>query len=159
MTNNIFFLSILYKCSRLSIWLLFYFGIEGKRSKAPPCLIRPLPWILFLPTLIVLRYTRVILSLISICFGYDEIEASTMVTFLHQSRRTIRHIADEGKRKQNQFNPIAQNSAQSTMEYTKLFILSILSNLTNLLIHPADANKVYNNKTSVNYIILFYYSY
>lgn len=122
--------------------------IDGRRAKAPATLIRPLPWVFFLPTLVVLRYTRVILSLLSICFGYDEIEASTMVTFLHQSRRTIRHIAHEGKRKQSKQLTKTQRQ-HSSMEYAKRIVLSFLSNLRNLVSFAPDTIKLHSNKTSV----------
>lgn len=117
--------------------------VDGKRAKAPASLVRPLNWFLFLPTLVALRFVRVILSLVSISLGFDEIEASTMVTFLHDSRRNIRHVLVEAK----------QNKPRSSsIEYAKKFVLSILSNLINLISHtpPDSTNKVHSNKTSVN---------
>lgn len=121
--------------------------VDGKRARAPASLVRPLPWVFFLPTLVALRYTRVILSLISICFGYDEIEASTMVSFLHQSRRTIRHITHEAQR--SKLNHVTQNQLHSSIEYAKRLGLSFLSNLSNLISQAPDTMKVHNNKTSV----------
>lgn len=128
--------------------LLSIYVIDGKRAKPPASLVRPLPWVFFLPTLVVLRYTRVILSLLSICFGYDEIEASTMVTFLHQSRRNIRNIAQEGQRKRSK-QLTKKKRQHSSMEYAKWIVLSFLSNLSNLVYPAPDTIKLHSNKTSV----------
>ena len=44
-----------------------------------PEIIRPLPWVLFLPTLIILRLVRVTLNIGATVLGYTEIEPSTAV--------------------------------------------------------------------------------
>lgn len=85
---------------------------------------------------------RVMLSLVSICLGFDEIEGSTMVTFLHESRRTIRQIMVEGKRNKHR---------SSTIDHAKQSILSFLFNLRVFVSQtPTNATiNVHNNKTSV----------
>lgn len=109
----------------------------------PAVLIRPLPWVLFLPALVVIRYIRVILSLLSICCGFEEIEASTMVTFLHKSRRNVRQISTEAKRNKTV-------NQCSSITYIKRSILSFLSNLSKFQIPTkSNPNKIQSNKTSV----------
>lgn len=114
---------------------------DGKRGKAPASLVRPLPWLFFLPILVFLRYTRVILSFISLCCGFDGIKASTMVSFLHQSRRNIRQITLEAKQNSKHRN--------SSIESVQMAILSLLSNLSNLVGQTSERMNVHNNKTSV----------
>lgn len=134
---------------------IFYNLLDAKKSVN---LIRPLPWILFLPTLVALRYTRVILSLLSICLGYDEIEVSTMVTWLHQSRRTIRHIVLEANRNE-QLKAAAQSHTNNDTNNTsidcfKRIILSLVSNLSGLIFSTPYTIAVHNNKTSVKFPLL-----
>lgn len=117
---------------------------DGKRAKAPAVLVRPLPWIFFLPALIVMRYTRVILSLVSICCGFNEIESTTMVTFLHQTRRNARQISNEAKR-----NQIKETQQYSWIAHVKRIFLLVLSNLSKLITPASDPIKVHSNKTSV----------
>lgn len=125
---------------------VFFYNADGKRSKAPVGLVRPLPWVFFLPTLVALRLTRVMLSLVSICFGFDEIEASTMVGFLHESRRSVRQVLIEVKRNKASH----QNHHQdSSIDCVKQMALSFLSNLRILFSETPDKTKTHNNKTSV----------
>lgn len=83
------------------------------------------------------------LSLISICCGFDEIEASTMVVFLQQSRRHIRQIVNEAQRKR------VKETQQCSIDYIRRVFLSVVSNLLKLISPTSDSVKVHNNKTSV----------
>lgn len=104
---------------------------------------------LFLPTLVALRYARFILSLLSICIGYDEIEASTMVEWFHQSRQSLRHIVHEA-RKHEQRNAANQNQNHHTpIDYFKRIILSLLSNVSRFIFPTPFRIAVHSNKTSV----------
>lgn len=135
------------KCFFYENYYKYFFKskIDGKRAaKAPAVLVRPLPWVFFLPALVLMRYTRVMLSLISICCGFDEIEASTMVAFLHQSRRNVHQINNQAAR-----NRINETQQCSTIAYVNQFFLSVLSNLCKLISCTSDPAKVHSNKTSV----------
>lgn len=138
----LFFFLLLIGINLLTLLVFFITWADGKRAKAPASLVRPLNWFLFLPTLVALRMVRVMLSLVSICLGFNEIEGSTMVTFLHESRRTIRQILVEGKRNKHR---------SSTIDYAKQSILSFLFNLSTFVSQtPTNATTiVQNNKTSV----------
>lgn len=122
---------------------------DGKRAKTPPILIRPLPWIFFLPALIILRYTRVIVSLISICIGFDEITATTMVSYLHQSRRNIRSIIHKAKP-----NVRFTFKDNSLIDCAKYALSTIIPNFKIVFLDVFGINKtiVYKPiKTSVNH--------
>ncbi|XP_053996471.1 uncharacterized protein LOC128886008 isoform X1 [Hylaeus anthracinus] len=55
-------------------------------------LVRPLPWILFLPGLVILRIVRVALNAGAFVLRYPRIEPSGMVKFLQKSRRRLRAL-------------------------------------------------------------------
>lgn len=135
----IFFLII--DANLLTTCYLLLVEADGKRAKAPASLVRPLNWFFFLPTLVALRFIRVMLSLVSICLGFDEIEASTMVTFLHESRRNIRQVLLEAKHRNKRRHSVIY-------DYVKQQVLSFLTSLSALISQTSDTNKVHN-KTSV----------
>ncbi|XP_058831438.1 uncharacterized protein LOC131690015 [Topomyia yanbarensis] len=68
----------------------------GKIS-APP-LIRPLPWILFLPALIGLRLARIALSFLALMVGKPPVSPATVVCFLQNKRRKLRALKYRGQR-------------------------------------------------------------
>ncbi|XP_043515392.1 surface protein-like isoform X2 [Frieseomelitta varia] len=53
-------------------------------------LVRPLPWLLFLPGLVILRMIRIGLNMGAYVLGYPEIQASGMVKFVQRTRRRLR---------------------------------------------------------------------
>ncbi|XP_076644840.1 uncharacterized protein LOC143354546 [Halictus rubicundus] len=55
-------------------------------------LVRPLPWILFIPGLVILRIIRGGLNVGAFILGYPRVEAIEMVKFLQKSRRRLRAI-------------------------------------------------------------------
>ncbi|XP_015436175.1 PREDICTED: uncharacterized protein LOC107191613 isoform X2 [Dufourea novaeangliae] len=55
-------------------------------------LVRPLPWILFLPSLVILRIIRGGLNVGAFLLGYPRIEPSGMVKFMQKSRRRLRAL-------------------------------------------------------------------
>lgn len=117
--------------------------LVGRKGKATAGLIRPLPWIVFLPTLIVLRYTRIILSLAAICLGFDDIEASTMVTYFHDVRRYIHKIRRDG---QPQGSPQKENRSF----YPESIGKALVNGISSVCAWPISGDaKVQNNKTLV----------
>lgn len=64
---------------------------------APP-LIRPLPWLLFLPALIALRLVRVVLSFLALMLGKPPVYPVTVVSFLQNKRRKLRALKYRGQR-------------------------------------------------------------
>uniref|UniRef100_A0A182JQQ0 Uncharacterized protein n=1 Tax=Anopheles christyi TaxID=43041 RepID=A0A182JQQ0_9DIPT len=71
----------------------------GSNISGPP-LIRPLPWLLFLPALIVLRMVRSALSLGARFIGRGPVLPSNMVAFLQNKRRKLRALKYRGQRLQ-----------------------------------------------------------
>nr|XP_040241174.2 nucleolar protein dao-5 [Anopheles coluzzii] len=71
----------------------------GSNISGPP-LIRPLPWLLFLPALIVLRMVRSTLSLGARFIGRGPVLPSSMVGFLQNKRRKLRALKYRGQRLQ-----------------------------------------------------------
>lgn len=68
----------------------------NKTTISAPPLIRPLPWILFLPFLIVLRMARCSLSLIALVIGKQPVDAKVMVYSLQNFRRKLRAFKYRG---------------------------------------------------------------
>lgn len=67
---------------------------EEKKSS----LVRPLPWLIFLPALVALRSTRIALSIGSFLIGYDWIDATDFVSHIQTCRRKVRAIKYQGLR-------------------------------------------------------------
>ncbi|XP_043480146.1 uncharacterized protein LOC122509897 isoform X2 [Leptopilina heterotoma] len=59
-------------------------------------LVRPLPWILFLPGLILLRAVRIALNVGAFICGYPQIQPSGIVKFIQKRRRQLRTIKNNG---------------------------------------------------------------
>ncbi|XP_076621240.1 uncharacterized protein LOC143341838 isoform X4 [Colletes latitarsis] len=55
-------------------------------------LVRPLPWILFLPSLVMLRIVRAGLNVGAFVLGYPKIQSSGVVKFVQKSRRRLRAL-------------------------------------------------------------------
>jgi len=65
--------------SRRLNWI--YVSDEKESGKTE--LVRPLPWLLFLPCLMILRLIRVIVNIGAFIFNYPKITSSEMVCHLH----------------------------------------------------------------------------
>ncbi|XP_058461921.1 uncharacterized protein LOC131436937 isoform X2 [Malaya genurostris] len=70
----------------------------GKINITAPPLIRPLPWLLFLPALIALRLIRMSLSFLALMLGKPPIYPATVVYFLQNKRRKLRALKYRGQR-------------------------------------------------------------
>lgn len=72
---------------------------DVKKPKCKPAaLVRPLPWILFLPALLSIRCTRTLLSILSVLLGYDPIAPADAVSSIQWSRRKLRAVKYQGLR-------------------------------------------------------------
>ncbi|XP_071860284.1 uncharacterized protein isoform X2 [Bombus fervidus] len=81
-------------------------------------LIRPLPWFLFLPGLVILRIIRCTINIGAYIFGYPRIQPSTMVKFMQRSRRRLRALNSKiGKSvRRSPANKVATPDEKSTTE-------------------------------------------
>lgn len=122
---------------------------DGKKLKASKGLVRPLPWILFLPTLVLLRYTRIALSLVSICVGFDEIEASAMTSFFHDSRQSLRIITFITAKRRTDKKTYNSSYLALARHYLSLLMFK-LSSMFGKTSNAVNVDESHNNKTSVN---------
>ncbi|XP_043589120.1 paternally-expressed gene 3 protein-like isoform X2 [Bombus pyrosoma] len=94
-------------------------------------LIRPLPWFLFLPGLVILRIIRCTINVGAYVFGYSTIEPSGMVKFVQRSRRRLRtlnlKIAKSMRR-----GPTNKDKRLTMIEAKKALIRSIRLTLSTL---------------------------
>ncbi|XP_058797946.1 uncharacterized protein LOC131668102 isoform X5 [Phymastichus coffea] len=87
------------------------FTEENGKSFGKPELVRPLPWIVFLPTILMLRVFRASINAVVVILGYPTVEPSDMIRVVQRGRRRLRTI------KTSALKSIRQNQssvAQST---------------------------------------------
>lgn len=74
---------------------------DSTRPQGKPAgLIRPLPWLLFLPALILIRIVRSTVSFLSQMLGSESIEPAELVAYLQMGRRKLRALKYQGLRLQ-----------------------------------------------------------
>ncbi|XP_076287919.1 uncharacterized protein LOC143212714 isoform X5 [Lasioglossum baleicum] len=78
-------------------------------------LVRPLPWILFLPGLVILRIIRGGLNAGAFLFGYPRVEAIVMVKFLQKSRRRLRAFHLRAAKSSRRRDKILMKSIRSSL--------------------------------------------
>ncbi|XP_025990099.1 uncharacterized protein LOC105202133 isoform X2 [Solenopsis invicta] len=72
---------------------------ENRKDSGKPCLVRPLPWLLFLPSLVMLRVIKVTMNVGAFILGYSQITSSGMIRFVQISRRYLNAAMNKGKEK------------------------------------------------------------
>lgn len=85
---------------------------ENGKSFRSVELVRPLPWILFLPGLVILRGIRFTWNIGGFIIGYPEIHPGDIVTTLQTVRRRLRTIRMNGVKRMRKIRP-ANNREQS----------------------------------------------
>ncbi|XP_055608298.1 uncharacterized protein LOC129755708 [Uranotaenia lowii] len=70
----------------------------GKMNISAPPLIRPLPWLLFIPALIYMRLIRSALSLMALMMGWRPILPEHVVSWLQNKRRKLRALKYRGQK-------------------------------------------------------------
>lgn len=79
-------------------------------------LVRPLPWVLFLPGLVILRIIRVSLNVGAFVLGYPRIQPSGMVKFVQKGRRRLRAFNLKAVKSARRCNKLATPDEKSTTE-------------------------------------------
>lgn len=79
-------------------------------------LVRPLPWILFLPGLVILRIIRVGLNVGAFVLGYPRIQPSGMVKFVQKGRRRLRALNLKAVKSARRCSKLATPDEKSTTE-------------------------------------------
>ncbi|XP_052743914.1 uncharacterized protein LOC112058013 [Bicyclus anynana] len=67
-------------------------------ERPQPELIRPLPWLLFFPLLILLRLSRESISLVNLALGKPPLRSADVVTYIQGKRRYLRTLKYQGNR-------------------------------------------------------------
>nr|XP_012140263.1 PREDICTED: uncharacterized protein LOC100874610 isoform X2 [Megachile rotundata] len=79
-------------------------------------LVRPLPWVLFLPGLVILRIIRVSLNVGAFVLGYPRMQPSGMVKFVQKGRRRLRAFNLKAVKSVRRCNKLATPDEKSTTE-------------------------------------------
>ncbi|OXU28129.1 hypothetical protein TSAR_008575 [Trichomalopsis sarcophagae] len=96
-------------------------------------LVRPLPWIIFLPALLFLRIIRIGLDALGAILGYPQVEPSDMVRVIQRGRRRIRAIKSSGlKSMRLRSTPAIKDRATTMREASRNLAKSIRLTLSTL---------------------------
>ncbi|XP_018404961.1 PREDICTED: histone chaperone RTT106-like isoform X2 [Cyphomyrmex costatus] len=109
-----YFLWIVEKCME---WSLPRQNIKDEKDSKKMELVRPLPWLLFLPSLIILRIIRVIVNIGASILSYPKITSSEMVKLVQKYRRylhdTMKKKKKEKKEKYNELKVTTTSEEKS----------------------------------------------
>lgn len=109
-------------------------GADGSKISAPP-LIRPLPWLLFLPALVIMRMVRVGLSLLALLVGRPPVTPASMVHFVQIKRRKLRALKYRGQN----LSRISQAEAKAEEELQTTWLSRIIMPLRTIVCRPGRA--------------------
>lgn len=85
--------NLLWKIEKTAKWSIpENLDIDDSKTINIPPLVRPLPWLLFIPALIALRFIRIALTFISLCLGGEPVTSKSIVYFIQTRRRKLRSI-------------------------------------------------------------------
>ncbi|XP_057328375.1 uncharacterized protein LOC130669464 isoform X2 [Microplitis mediator] len=124
-------------------WSLPYSEIvaeeNGKAFKIME-LVRPLPWIFFLPSLVILRSFRLTWNVGAWILGYPSIQPSDIVKCLQKTRRRLRVIRLNGSKRMRKTNPTLRDKSSRINEAKRSLLKSIQITLSSL--SCLDASKM-----------------
>lgn len=100
---------------------------ENKEISEKSRLVRPLPWILFLPSLIILRIIRMTVNIGAFIIGYSQVTPSGLVKFLQTSRKQLNDIKNSGKEKRDKAERLSMKEAKRALIKSIRLTLSSLS--------------------------------
>ncbi|CAL7939374.1 unnamed protein product [Xylocopa violacea] len=113
------FLWVVEKCAQWSLPIQETTSEENGKMFGKVELVRPLPWILFLPGLVILRVIRYGLNVGAFLFGYPQIQPSGMVKFVQKNRRWLKTMnlkAAKSSRRKLSSNKAPTPDEKSTTE-------------------------------------------
>ncbi|XP_077269954.1 uncharacterized protein LOC143901459 isoform X2 [Temnothorax americanus] len=122
------FLWVVEKCAEWSLPRQEVRGDENRKDSGKPELVRPLPWLLFLPSLVLLRVIRATLNIGGYILGYPEITPSRMVKFVQICRRYLNKGMNKGTKERYE----TKDKRSSINEAKKALIKSIRLTLSSL---------------------------
>ncbi|KAL6428871.1 hypothetical protein ACFW04_008009 [Cataglyphis niger] len=101
---------------------------ENGKSSGKSEFVRPLPWILFLPSLVMLRTMRMTVNIGAFVIGYPQVTPSALVKFLQKSRMRLNDIKNSGTReKQDKDEKSSMNETRRALVKSIRLTLSSLS--------------------------------
>ncbi|KAK0158184.1 hypothetical protein PV328_009219 [Microctonus aethiopoides] len=104
-------------------------------------LVRPLPWILFLPSLVILRGFRFVWNIGAFVIGYSEISPGHIVKSLQKVRRRLRAIRMNGVRRMQKIKPASTMDQSLGLNEAKQSLLRSIQ-LTLSTLSCFDASKM-----------------
>ncbi|XP_044582631.1 uncharacterized protein LOC123263733 isoform X7 [Cotesia glomerata] len=104
---------------------------DGKSFKTIE-LVRPLPWIFFLPSLVVLRSFRLTWNIGAWIFGYPQIQPVDIVKSLQKTRRRLRVIRLNGGKRMRKIKPNLRDRSLRINEAKRSLLKSIQITLSSL---------------------------
>ncbi|XP_071555966.1 uncharacterized protein [Temnothorax nylanderi] len=122
------FLWVVEKCAEWSLPRQEVRGDENRKDSGKPELVRPLPWLLFLPSLVLLRVIRATLNIGGYILGYPKITPSGMVKFVQICRRYLNKGMNKGTKERYE----TKDKRSSINEAKKALIKSIRLTLSSL---------------------------
>ncbi|XP_072764955.1 uncharacterized protein [Anoplolepis gracilipes] len=122
------FLWTVEKCAEWSLPCQEIAEDENGKSSEKSEFVRPLPWIFFLPSLMMLRTIRMTINVGAFIMGYSRITPSSLVKFLQLSRTRLNNIKNSGTReKQDKDEKSSMNEARRILIKSIRLTLSSLS--------------------------------
>ncbi|CAD6222272.1 GSCOCG00000884001-RA-CDS [Cotesia congregata] len=104
---------------------------DGKLFKTIE-LVRPLPWIFFLPSLVVLRSFRLTWNIGAWVFGYPQIQPVDIVKSMQKTRRRLRVIRLNGGKRMRKIKPNLRDRSLRINEAKRSLLKSIQITLSSL---------------------------
>ncbi|EDS45770.1 conserved hypothetical protein [Culex quinquefasciatus] len=114
---------------------------DGSKISAPP-LIRPLPWMLFLPALVVMRMVRVGLSLLALMVGRPPVTPASVVHFVQNKRRKLRALKYRGQK----LGRISRAEAKAEDELQTTWLSRIIMPLRTIVCRPGRVVRQQNQQ-------------
>ncbi|XP_011341561.2 suppressor protein SRP40 isoform X2 [Ooceraea biroi] len=106
------FLWTVEKCAEWSLHSQEIVADDGRLVK--PAYVRPLPWFLFLPSLMFLRGIRMTANLSARIMGYPEITPTKMVRIVQNSRKRVLAIKMSGRKNRQDSKSLSSSSSSCT---------------------------------------------
>ncbi|KAL0101120.1 hypothetical protein PUN28_018756 [Cardiocondyla obscurior] len=126
LTDN--FLWVVEKCAEWSLPRQGLSEDEDRKDSGKPELVRPLPWLLFLPSLVMLRMIRVTVNIGAFILGYSQVTPCDTVKFVQVCRRYLSTAMNKGVKEKHD----SKDKRSSFNEAKKVLIRSIRLTLSSL---------------------------
>ncbi|KAL0101119.1 hypothetical protein PUN28_018756 [Cardiocondyla obscurior] len=114
LTDN--FLWVVEKCAEWSLPRQGLSEDEDRKDSGKPELVRPLPWLLFLPSLVMLRMIRVTVNIGAFILGYSQVTPCDTVKFVQVCRRYLSTAMNKGVKEKHDSKVTTTTEEKSVTE-------------------------------------------